>query len=87
MNLYLISQEVNNDYDTYDSAIVCAKNGDEAKEIHPDGYLSIKDWPFIDTDKDDLGSWAKIENVKVKLVGLADKNIKKGVVCASFRTG
>lgn len=38
MNLYLIWQDENNDYDTYDSAIVCAKSGDEAVKIHPSGY-------------------------------------------------
>ena len=42
MNLYLIWQDENNDYDTYDSAIVCAKNGDEAVKIHPSGYQ--KNW-------------------------------------------
>ena len=42
MNLYLIWQEENMGYDTYDSAIVCAKNGDEAVKIHPSGYQ--KNW-------------------------------------------
>ena len=33
MNIYLISQEVNNEYDTFDSAIVAAENVEEAQKI------------------------------------------------------
>lgn len=33
MNLYLISQDVNNDYDTYDSAVVAAESEEEARGI------------------------------------------------------
>ena len=36
MNIYKISQNENNRYDTYDSAIVCAENPEKAKLIHPD---------------------------------------------------
>lgn len=35
--LYKISQNVNNDYDTYDCAVVAAHSEDEARNIHP-GY-------------------------------------------------
>jgi len=35
MKLYLISQNVNNDYDTFDSAVVCAENEEKAKRVHP----------------------------------------------------
>jgi hypothetical protein len=35
MNLYKISQNSNNDYDTYDSAIVAAESEDAARRIHP----------------------------------------------------
>jgi len=37
MNIYKISQTQNNDYDTYDSAVVIAENEKAAKRIHPDG--------------------------------------------------
>lgn len=33
MKLYLISQNVNNGYDTYDSAVVCAETEEEARMI------------------------------------------------------
>ena len=35
MNLYLISQSVNNEYDTYDSAVVAAESEEDATKIHP----------------------------------------------------
>lgn len=38
MNLYLISQSINNGYDTYDSAVVAAESKDKARCIHPSEY-------------------------------------------------
>lgn len=35
MNLYHISQTVNQDYDTFDSAVVCAPNAETARNIRP----------------------------------------------------
>jgi len=40
MNLYLISQTINNGYDTYDSAVVCAESEDEARKIHPSNFVT-----------------------------------------------
>ena len=37
MNLYLISQDSNRDYDTYDSAVVAAVNEKDASVMHPYG--------------------------------------------------
>jgi len=37
MKLWLLSQDKNNDYDTYDSCVVVAENEEDAKSIHPDG--------------------------------------------------
>ena len=39
MNIYLISQTINCNYDTYDSAVVYAFDEEEAKHIHPNGSL------------------------------------------------
>lgn len=72
MNLYLISQEVNRNKDAYDSAIVCAENEDEARQINPTGK-----WGG-DFAKD---QWAESPaQVNVKFIGYADKSIVKGVV-------
>ncbi len=48
MNLYLISQNVNGDYDTYDSAVVAAPNEHYAKHMHPDGKFNLTDQPIIE---------------------------------------
>ena len=40
LNLYLLTQDDNNDYDTFDSMIVVAENEEQARMIHPDDY----DW-------------------------------------------
>lgn len=37
MKIYLISQDTNPGYDTYDSAVVCAENEQQAQKIHPKG--------------------------------------------------
>ena len=41
MNLYLLTQDVNMDWDTYDSVIVCAESEEEAVKIHPNGDFLI----------------------------------------------
>jgi hypothetical protein len=35
MKLFKISQTENTDYDTFDSAVVCAPNEETARNIHP----------------------------------------------------
>ena len=40
MKLYLISQDVNTGYDTYDSAVVSAKSEADARTIHPSAYTT-----------------------------------------------
>ena len=43
MNLYLLTQDVNMGWDTYDSAIVCAESEEEAVKIHPNGEIGVAD--------------------------------------------
>lgn len=99
MNLYLLSQTVNNDYDTFDSCVVCADNEDDARMINPNSkhfkaniiiYEESKQiWIIQDNGKfictDD--TWCNPKDIEVKLIGKADKSIQKGVVCASFNAG
>jgi hypothetical protein len=80
MKLYLLSQSVNNDYDTYDSCVVCAEDEDSAKRIRPDSYS----WE----EECNGYSWVtKVEDVKVRYLGEADAVIKNGVVLSSFNAG
>lgn len=84
MNLYLISQDVNHKYDTYDSAVVRAESEEAARRIHPAINVLDKHW---DGRKDKRGDWAKAEDVKVELIGKALDGAPAGVVCSSFNAG
>ena len=81
MKLYLIWQEVNNDYDTYDSAVVAALDEEDARSINPQ---SIN---FDDLKFKDYTTWTERENVKVEYIGEAADNIERSVICASFNAG
>lgn len=77
MKIYKISQSLNIGYDTYDSAVVCADNEEEARSIHPSDYATKYTW--IESDK--------INEIRVEYLGEADENLKKGVILSSFNAG
>lgn len=74
MNIYLISQDQNIGYDTYDACVVAAESETIARNITPDGRFG--------------SSWASSpEYVNVKLIGVAIEEIKTGVILESFNAG
>jgi hypothetical protein len=78
VNLYLCSQDQNEDYDTYDSFIGAFDNEEEAKNQHPEDN---KEWGEGYT-------WCTSPDaVKVVFIGEADFNLPKGVILASFNAG
>ncbi len=79
MKLYKLSQNENTGYDTYDSMVVCAKDADEARNIHPENYWKQEGGIH--------GVWCMPEKVKVEYIGEAASNVAAGVVCASFNPG
>lgn len=80
MKLWLISQSVNNGYDTYDSAVVAAETADEARHIHPNGEAWPKSKYFYD--------WAQTpDQVEVRLIGEASPGTVTGLILASFNAG
>lgn len=86
MNLYLLSQDKNNDYDTYDSAVVAAESEDDARKIHPSEYR--QDWDGSENYGGyPVNDWTASANVAVKLIGVAAEGIERGVVCSSFNAG
>lgn len=95
MNLYLISQEANAEYGTYDSAVVCAASEDDARLIHPAGSPVRRMRPPAWGDHDgEVGwswaddEWTSPDQVTVQLIGRAADHIKPGtVVCASYNAG
>jgi len=83
MNLYLISQTVNNDYDTFDAAVVCAPDEETARDMNPYDGKPVN-WGALRYG----GSWApQRSDVNVKLLGLAKPSIPPGVVLASYIAG
>jgi len=84
MKLFLISQRVNNDYDTYSDAVVRAETPEEAKRIHPNGTAV---WGDAETEEGyTLATWADPRRVTVTLLGEAI-DPTPGVVCAAFNAG
>lgn len=80
MKLWIISQSVNNDYDTYDSAVVAAETEEEARNIIPSGR-SWNDGTWFNS------SWvSNPSEVNVEYLGETDRDIS-GVVLASFNAG
>ena len=93
MNLYLLSQESNNDCDTYDSCIVAAETEEEARVIHPSNSYIYRDWLLFSlTDSGEEFeainySWVNPDKVKVKLIGKATEGTKKWVILSSYNAG
>ena len=78
MKLWLISQDENRGYDTYDSAVVAAGTEDAARKVHPGGNEWGKDG----------GEWASApEKVSVRCIGTAIGCVAGEVLCASFNAG
>jgi hypothetical protein len=83
MKLFLISQTENDDYDTYDSAVVCAPDEAAARLMDP-GADNGKPFDF----GRQYSSWcSSADKVTVELIGDAATGLPLGVVCASFNAG
>ena len=83
MNLYLISQSDNNNYDTYNAAVVAAPDESVARTLKPSDGTVIMDWSEFD-----LFTWVRSpDQVKVKLIGTATPEQKQGLILASFNAG
>jgi|688.fasta_scaffold2128377_2 hypothetical protein len=83
MNLYLLEQEENSGYDTYDSMVVAAETEDKARLIHPNTWLD-NPWDRTKFNRD----WATSpDQVSVKLIGTAVEGTKSGVILSSFNAG
>jgi len=81
MKLFLISQDQNDDYDTYDSAVVAAPDEETARQADPYNGKPME-WGKT------FSSWCRgPEHVTVRYIGEAAPDVKQGVVCASFNAG
>lgn len=78
MNLYLIEQDENNNYDTYDAAVVAAESEEEARSIHP---LGSDYWSQY------RSTWCSSpDKVTVKFLCYGYEG-ESGIVLASFNAG
>jgi hypothetical protein len=84
MKLFLISQDENQNYETYDSAVVAAPDEESARQMDPGG----KNGAFTNFPFEVYPNWCSSPNwVTVKLIGDAVPGLPLGVVCASFNAG
>lgn len=89
--IYLLRQNSNQGWDTYDSCVVVAQDEVEARLFHPAGDLTWNgnrwaahaDLPIINPFEY-LHEWASPDEVQVTLLGEAIPGAKCGVVCRSF---
>ena len=85
MNIYLISQRENNDYDTYSDMVVVAKDEEEARNIHPREEYQ---WEVEGHWNDPYSDWCSSPSkATVKLQGRALKGMRRGIILTSFHAG
>ena len=99
MNLYLISHDADDLYDTFDSAVVAAESEGEARNISPCKFVThVEDGSWMGTYsggrdkgkayKQSGSSWVSysdISNVTVKYLGAT--KLERGLVLSSFNAG
>ena len=98
--LWKLKQEVNNDFDTYGSAVVVSQDSQAAKMIHPGvdsktgermhRYIEGQGWVYEHNHSEIYGidSWADPKDVQVTCVGEASDWLGEGaVVVSSFHAG
>lgn len=83
MNLYLLTQDDNEGYDTFDSMVVAAKSADDARLIQPNDFgEDLNIWIY------NHETWASHpQKVKVQFLGVAAKGTEKGIILESFNAG
>jgi len=85
MNIYLLEQNVNNGYDTFDSMVVCAPCETAARLMHP---YSDKNQPKDEWKPAEYWKvWANTpEEVQVTLLGTSN-NPTQEIILRSFNAG
>ena len=88
LKLFAISQTENTHYDTYDSAIVCAFDEEDAKHMNPNGdMVETKWWEKQEKDQWKWSAWCHPKHVEVELIGIPHKTVERGVILSSFNAG
>lgn len=91
MKLYLLKQEDNNWYDTFDSVVVAAPSPEEAIMIHPSSFARVQSGKFVKGDGQwisEARDWAfGPSSVQLEYIGEAKEGTEAGVILASFNAG
>ena len=83
MNLYLLTQDENDDYSTYDSLVVAAESEEAARNIGPTSDY----WLELDASYS-YNTWASHkESIKVTLIGVSKPGTEPGLILASYNAG
>lgn len=95
--LFKVSQEKNNSWDSFDSFIVAARTGSDAKFFHPRGNdvewdEEKEEWIWAGGggyhSEDWVSPWDLLGENQVECVGRARHGVKVGdVICSSFNAG
>lgn len=99
MNIYLLAQDDNIDYDTWDSMVIVAENETDAKylsfveayiikekcpSVSPETSLVWRNYYLPYRSYDSFGDWS--EHPTITLLA-SNVNLPEGVICASFNAG
>ena len=99
MNLYLISHDADDYYDTFDSAVVAAESDEDARNISPCKLVThVADGHWMGTHpsgrnkgeayKRSGSTWVNHSNIKViKVKYLGTTKLERGLVLSSFNAG
>ena len=94
MKLFLLTLKEDNDYESYESCVICAENEEDAKSISPEQEWDDenKEWTrgtkFIPTEEGFHNTWASsVEAINCQELGIASDNMKRGVVVSSYNAG
>lgn len=93
MNIYLVGQDENIGYDTYDSFVCYAESEDEARVMSPSEHYIWKHdtWNFQYFDgsyeSSRFNAWCHPNYVEVELIGVTNEDVESGVILASFNAG
>jgi hypothetical protein len=94
MKIYLLTQNQNRGWDTYDSCVVVASSPEEARLMHPEGerVWDGREWIYANGTDPSLQylrkDWAyHPDNVTFEEIGTANGGDRPRVVCASYNAG
>lgn len=87
LNIYLISQNINDNYDSYEAAVVVAETEEEARNTNPsNGQPNDNEFNSEEHKYENYDNWVKTEFVKAEKIGTT-RIRSKGVILASDNAG